>query len=353
MPKTYILHQDTDNWYTNKNISYLLWFNPTLWTVIYNDEKVILIFDPRYFDKVKMIKRSVFRRFFINDTLDVKFILLNLETEDKIEKYLKWEDIILEKDIPTYFYKNIKKFNPKSISFVDNLFFEKRIIKKQREISYIKNAIKIINKTFSVIENMAKNWELIWKREIEVRRLIQKTILDLWWEWESFSSIVAFWKNSSIPHHEAWNTKIWNWPLLIDTWAIYKWYSSDFSRTIWVGEKTHMYDEFRKVKAIVQKAHDIWIRYIKDYFKNNDTNLELTWKDLDKVIRDYIDNSWYGKNFTHSSWHWVWLQIHEAPWISDRKWSQLIKKWMVFTVEPWIYLPWKFWIRIEDIVILI
>lgn len=352
MPRTYILHQDLDNWYTNKNFLYLLWFNPSLWTIIYNDKKVILIFDPRYFDKVKTIKKSVFRKFFMTEDLEVKCLLLNLETESKIEKYLKWEDLILEKDLPTYFYKKLKSYYPKSISFVENLFLEKRIVKNQKEISYIRQAIKIINKTFHTIENLAKSGDLIWKKEIELRRIIQKSILDLWWEWESFPSIIAFWKNSSIPHHESWNTKIWNWPLLIDMWAIYNWYSSDFSRTIWIWEKNEKFEEFRKVKLVVQKAHDLWIKYVKDLFKNNESVLDFTWRDLDKIVRDYIVEAWYGKYFTHSSWHWVWLQEHEAPWISYRKWDQLLKRWMVFTIEPWIYLPWNFWVRIEDIVIL-
>jgi Xaa-Pro aminopeptidase len=44
--------------------------------------------------------------------------------------------------------------------------------------------------------------------------------MEFWGEGESFTTIVAFWKNSAIPHHKTWNTKIEDWVLLIDMWAL-------------------------------------------------------------------------------------------------------------------------------------
>jgi Xaa-Pro aminopeptidase len=184
---------------------------------------------------------------------------------------------------------------------------------------------------------------LIWKTEKEVRKMIICMIIKNWWDWESFPSIVAFWKNSAIPHHEAWNSIVWNWPLLVDMWTIYQWYLSDFTRTFWIWEKNEHFDEFNKVLKIVKNAHILWKNSIEEW---------INWKEIDKIVRDFIKSFWYGKYFTHSTWHWIWLQNHEEPRISERRWDLKLKKWMVFTIEPWIYLPGKFWIRRENIVII-
>jgi len=368
MQKTYIIHQDLDSWYVNKNLQYLLWFDPTLGTIIFDDEKIVLVFDWRYFWKIQKIKKILFKKFFWKE-IEVINILLDSELSEKIEKYIKWENIVLEKNIPTYFYKNIKKLNPEKIDFVNNLFENERIIKTRNELLKIRKAIKIIEKVYKKIYSEKES--LIWKKELEVRNIIQRLILEYWWDWESFAPVIAFGKNSAIPHHQTWNTRIWNWPLLIDMWAVFKWYCSDFTRTFWVWERTKIYDEFVKVRNIVKGAHDLGVKFVKEnnlidsYLHRNDEKSAITWKDLDKIVREAIEKSWYWKYFIHSTGHWVWLQIHELPWISAKKTeiksglgkspdfkTNKLEKWMVFTIEPGIYLPGRFWVRLENIVIM-
>lgn len=338
MAKTYFLHQDLDKWYANKNMYYLLWFDPSLWTVIFNEDRVNLIFDARYFPKIQKISKSRFRKFFWSK-IEIKNILLDIDLEIKIDKYIRWEEIVIEKNIPTCMYKKLKELKPESIDIIENIFDKKRLLKSNDEKIKIKKAISIIKKVFKEI--FAKKNELVWKTEIEIRKMVIKSIIDNGWDGESFPTIVAFGKNSAIPHHEAWNTKIWNWPLLIDMWASYHWYLSDFTRTFWVWEETENYTEYKKIESIVIKAHNLWVKNLQ---------LWMTWKEVDKIVRDYIDSFWYGKYFTHSTWHWIWLQNHEEPWISERKWDKKLEKWMVFTIEPGIYLPNKFWFRWENIV---
>lgn len=345
MSKTYILHQDIDNWYINRNIFYILWFDSSLGTIIFDDKKVILLFDNRYYQLIKNLKYKIKNRFefLFWKTYEIEIILLDQTFENRLKNIIKWKSVIIEENIPVLFYKNIKKLTQKNIEFTDNIFKQERLIKSKNEIKNIKNAIKIIEKVYKEIYLIKE--KLIWKKEYEVRQIIQKLIIELWWEWESFPTIVAFGKNSAIPHHQTWNTKIWNWPLLIDMWVIYKWYCSDFTRTFWIWEKTKNYNEFIKIKNIVKKAHDLWKKF-------TEKNINITWKELDKVVRNFINEKWYGDYFTHSTWHWVWIQIHEQPWISNKKWDQTLEKWMVFTIEPGIYLPMNFWVRWENIIII-
>ncbi|MFA5916750.1 MAG: M24 family metallopeptidase [Candidatus Gracilibacteria bacterium] len=340
MAKTYFLHQDLDNGYTNKNLYYLLGFNPTLGTVIFDDEKVNLVFDARYFGKIQKIPKSRFKKVFGNK-MEIKNILLNIDLEIKIDKLIKGKELIIEKNLPTCMYKKLKELKPEKIEMISNIFAKERIIKKDCEINKIKKAITIINKVYREI--YSKKETLIGKTEREVRKMIIELIITNGGDEESFPTIVAFGKNSAIPHHEAGNTKISNGPLLIDMGAVYQGYLSDFTRTFWVGEKNDDYIEFQKILKIVINAHNLGKNSVKE---------GLNGKEIDKLVRDYIGSFGYAKYFTHSTGHGIGLQNHEEPWISERKGDKKLEKGMVFTIEPGIYLPNKFGVRWENIIII-
>ena len=106
-------------------------------------------------------------------------------------------------------------------------------------------------------------------------------------------------------------------------------------------KKWDIYNKFKKIKKIVLWAHNSAKQNIKPW---------ILWFELDKISRNYIENNWYLKYFIHSTWHWVWLNIHEKPYISKKS-ENIIQKWMVFTIEPWIYLENEFWVRHENVFI--
>jgi Xaa-Pro aminopeptidase len=130
--------------------------------------------------------------------------------------------------------------------------------------------------------------------------------------------------------------------------ALYRWYMSDFTRTLWVNyfspnsiKKWKMYKDFKKIQKIVKQAHDIGKESLFSWVKTNY---------IDKVVRDYIVIAGYGKYFTHSTGHWVGLEIHENPFINQKN-DWILEKWMTCTIEPWIYIPWYFWVRYENLCI--
>lgn len=327
-------------WYTNKTFEYLLGFQPSLWYMIFDTEKLHIILDSRYFSKLDNIDTGdLFDK--IEKEIELQFSLLDKPIEDLIKIDIENRQINIENSSSLSVYNKLVNFGFE-VNIVNPVFEKNRITKDISEIKNIKKAIKIIEKTWKQIEKLNKSWELIWKTEIEIRQFIIQKIFEYWWTWESFKSIVAFGKNSAIPHHESWKTKIKNsWVLLIDMWCIYNWYCSDFTRTLWVWEKNEEYKKYNKIKNIVKKAHDKSSQAIVPWIKCNF---------LDKIARDYITESWYWEYFTHSTWHWVWLNIHEAPYISYKS-NETIESWMTFTIEPWIYLTWEFWVRYENIFI--
>jgi Xaa-Pro aminopeptidase/Xaa-Pro dipeptidase len=354
-----ILITDADNWIINNEFNYLLGFQPTLGWIIISKNKIKIFLDSRYFLKTKDINQNNLLKKIWNKKKVIFVEYKHNLIKNLFEKIKKNTSIIIENNITIKHLENIKQeFGWKII--IKKPFFEKqRIIKQKKEIENIKKAIKIIDKVFIEIQKIVDSWEIIWKTELELRSFIITKIFEFGWEWESFESIVAYGSNSAIPHHTTWNTKIWNWPLLIDMWALYKWYCSDFTRTIWVWKTTidnfekvplnnskdlkneYNYGEFKKIYDIVLNAYNKSYEYSKAWVKT---------KNIDKIARDYIIKQWYWEYFNHWLWHWVWLNIHEAPTLKDIS-KEKIEKWMVFTIEPWIYLPLNFWIRLENIVI--
>ncbi len=369
-----ILITDSDFGATDKNFEYLLAFQPSFGAMIIWDDSIEIFLDPRYFEKTKTIDaKSICEK--LQNNSDIKYnpekiiyVLIDNNIIQLLSEKIKnsniqnnsikskkcvakeWYSVSISDNISVKYYEQLKKhpyLQDMAFNIVENIFSQHRQIKTSREIENIKKAIHVIDEVFLYIESLNAQWELIWMKESEVRWIIISQIMKHWWSWESFDAIVAFWENSASPHHFAWNTVIEEWVLLIDMWAVYEWYCSDFTRTFWVQNKGEsdprcawLKTEFETVYKVVKDAHE------RAY---NNTEVWMTWADVDRLSREYIENCWYWKYFTHSTGHWIGLDVHELPWISKNK-TNILKDQTVFTIEPWIYLPGKFGIRIEDIV---
>ena len=100
--------------------------------------------------------------------------------------------------------------------------------------------------------------------------------------------------------------------------------------------------KYQKIYNIVLKAQEEAISKARSGMKA---------KQIDALARNVIEKSGYGKYFVHSTGHGVGLDIHELPRIS-RLSEECVEDGMVFSVEPGIYLPQEFGVRIEDLVVM-
>jgi Xaa-Pro aminopeptidase/Xaa-Pro dipeptidase len=369
-----ILITDTDNGIINNELQYILGFGASLWWIIIDSKETKIFLDARYFEKTKTLNiKSIQEK--IWNTKKIIFIQTKKKLVEEMMEHIWNDDIILENNLTLKYYEDIKKKIPSpsggrlrrgsQITISSPFFEKKRILKTKEEKEYIKKAIHIIDKVWQEIEQEVKSWKILWKTEKQMRSLIVNKILEHGWEWESFEAIVAFGENSATPHHTAGDTIIWNGPLLIDMGALYNGYCSDFTRTIWItppnlplsgeeknkksspltrgdwGEfKEEDYQEFQNIYNSVKKAYQKAFSFAKPWVKG---------KEIDAQARKSIEEDGYGEYFTHSTGHGVGLNIHEQPWISKKS-KNTIQENMVFTIEPGIYLPWKFWVRLENIV---
>ena len=154
------------------------------------------------------------------------------------------------------------------------------------------------------------------------------------------SGIVAVGANAAVPHHLTGQTRIEAGNcLLVDFGGNYRNYNTDMTRTIHFGEPS---DEFKRVYEIVLEAN----RRGKLAAKAGN---QL--QDVDRAARSYIASQGYGPYFTHRTGHGIGIDGHEGPSAREGE-TTLIQTGMAFSVEPGIYLPGKFGVRIEDQVLI-
>ncbi|MBP3622379.1 MAG: aminopeptidase P family protein [Lachnospiraceae bacterium] len=326
------------------NIHYLTGYTGHTGCMLVSEDKIYILTDSRYTEQVSI------------EAPDCECIDVGLEGYSKtISRLLSthFEDTqaSVDKTINIGFenvhisYKQYKAFADEFFkAFGDKITLveleEKinalRMIKSEKEIEYIAKAEAIGDEAFSHILTYIKPG----MTEKEVALELEYTMKKLGAEGLSFDTIAASGANSSLPHAVPTDRVIEEGDFLtMDFGCIYKGYCSDMTRTIFIG--SNPVKEQQEVYEIVLKAQLEAMKYIKPGMKCSD---------IDAVARDIITAAGYGEYFGHGLGHSVGLYIHEEPRFS-RKCDTILEEGMVLTVEPGIYLPGKFGVRIEDLIL--
>jgi D-alanyl-D-alanine dipeptidase len=151
-------------------------------------------------------------------------------------------------------------------------------------------------------------------------------------------TIVGSGPNGASPHHEAGERVIGvGDTVVLDFGGRLGGYCSDITRTVVVGRPT---DEQREVHGIVRAAQQAAFDSVRP-----GVPCEL----VDRAARDVIDAAGYGERFIHRTGHGIGLEVHEPPYIVEGNATPL-EPGMTFSLEPGIYLPERFGVRLEDIV---
>ncbi len=226
-----------------------------------------------------------------------------------------------------------KKFPETSFRMTQNLIENLRITKKADEIVKIKKAAQINDKILGDLKSFIQ----IGMTEREVQWKIRELAFLYGGEEMSFKSIVNFGKHTAHPHHAPDYTKLKKGDLiLIDMGIRYKNYCSDITRVFFTKAPT------KKQKEIFEIVLNAQNKGIQEVCKTKDCSM------IDRAAREFIENEGFGDFFTHSLGHGVGLEIHEFPTLSIYS-KDLLEENAVFTIEPGIYLPNKFGIRLEDL----
>jgi len=154
-------------------------------------------------------------------------------------------------------------------------------------------------------------------------------------------TIVASGPNGASPHHHAGGRVIEPGDLVVcDFGGRIGGYCSDSTRTFAVGEPS---EEQREVHQVVLEANEAGRRAARP---------GVRCQDVDTAARGVIEHAGHGEHFIHRTGHGIGLEVHEHPYIVKGN-ETILEPGMAFSVEPGIYLPERFGVRIEDIVVCI
>ncbi len=227
---------------------------------------------------------------------------------------------------------------------------KRRIIKSLRELELIREAVRQGAEAFDRIAARFRD-EGIGMEERRLAFLAEEELRDRGLRELSFEPIVAIGPNAAKPHARPTDRILRHGDLLLlDAGVKVERYCSDRTRTAYVGERGFDFGisqrfpsrKIQKAYDAVRKAHDRAIAKARSGMKA---------RKIDALAREVIEKAGFGEFFVHSTGHGVGLDIHEMPFISPRSETR-IEDFMVFTVEPGIYVPGKFGIRIEDMVVM-
>ncbi len=210
-----------------------------------------------------------------------------------------------------------------------------RLIKSREEVNSILAAQGIAENAFTHILGYIRTG--VTEREIALE--LDRHMLIARSEGVSFDTIAVSGENSSMPHGVPGDRQIQSGDFItLDFGAVINGYHSDMTRTVALGGISCEQGRIYNTVLLAQQAS---IDIIK---------AGVSCSSADAAARDIITSEGFGENFGHGTGHGVGVEIHEAPSVSQRSQEELCAGNIV-TVEPGIYIPGKFGVRIEDMVL--
>ena len=219
-------------------------------------------------------------------------------------------------------------------------FYNARIIKDSDEVHILKKASSIIDQMFELCTQTIKKG----RSESDLQAILMSFAIandmhDTGYRSTLNPLIIAGGPNGALPHAQVTKRKFANGDMIVvDLTLRYKGYVSDATRTFGLGSISK---EARTVYEIVKESQMAGLAVVRP---------QKTCKSVDEICRKIIEKHHYGPHFIHSTGHGIGLDVHESPNITSKSTTKL-KKDMAATVEPGIYIPNKFGVRIEDSVI--
>lgn len=313
------------------NIRYLTNFSGSAATLFISSDSIHFITDDRYEEQVKT---ELFRlpNMFVHITRDPWGLVTNGEILKNIET------MAFESDRMTYadtvqIRNSIRPIKMKPAVKPVELY---TIAKSQEELQSIESSCRTAEKVIEIIKPMLVPG--VSEKDIASEIIYQGRKLGS--EGDAFDVIVVSGARGALVHGQPSNKIIEKGDIvLIDFGCVVNGFISDLSRTFAIASAT---EEQKEVYKLLVAAKENAIANVRP---------GMNGKVLDAFARDMIAKAGYGDYFQHSLGHGIGLVAHEYPFISFRMDDQIIPENSVLAIEPGVYLPGKFGMRVEDNII--
>ncbi len=211
-----------------------------------------------------------------------------------------------------------------------------RMIKDEEERKQMREASRLNDLAIDQVIRLCAQGHFT---ELEIKEQVTPILQSLGFTSYSFPPIIAYGANGADGHHEGDQSVLKPGDsIVIDMGGLYQGYCSDMTRTVFYKEAS---EEQRKVYEIVKQANEAAEAIIKP-------GVRLC--DIDKTARDLITEAGYGPNFNHRLGHFIGRDVHEYGDVSAA-FDMEVQEGMIFSIEPGIYIPDEFGVRIEDLVL--
>lgn len=291
-----------------------------------------LLIDFRYIEKARAC---------VKDCQVIELENLSVQVENLLQQHHATTIAVESAEMTLQQFSNLQKrfshqYTWDTSNVLSDAIKECRMVKTPEEIEQIQAAQRIAE---AALQNVI-DWLHIGVTEREIQRKLDFTMLELGAEAMSFPTIALTGARTSMPHGVPSDAVVQAGDfVLMDFGAMVNGYHSDMTRTVCVGTPT---EKMKSVYEVVQKAQAAALQAAR---------AGITGKALDATARDIITAAGYGKQFGHSLGHGVGMDIHEYPNAAPSSHVSL-EPGNVVTVEPGIYLPGEFGVRIEDFVVI-
>ena len=233
------------------------------------------------------------------------------------------------------YYEFSQAFTDFDLTPASKFFASMRMVKSPEEIASITAAQRLTEKTLEKVKAAIRPG--VTEKELKMQLVIECCRGGA--DGSAFPPIVAFGENTAVPHHESTDRKLEKSdPILLDFGVKLNGYCSDMTRTFCLNQPSA---EYARLYEIVLSAQIYALKHIK---------AGMTCREADSLAREYIRANGYDAEFSHGLGHGVGLEIHEPPTVGERS-EELLLPGTVVTVEPGVYIPGSYGVRIEDMVI--
>ena len=315
------------------NIRYLCGFSGSAGFLLVDEAKSTFFTDVRYdtqaHEEVKNAKVMIARKPVLQALAEF--------LKQRPRRGRKWTVGIESEHFTVAEKKKLAGLKPASVTLKDAvaLVERARMVKDKDELDRIRAAVvlgaHLFDRALKVIRPGIKEVEVAAEMELTARRGGAEEM--------SFPTIIASGARAALPHGRASSQPIAADAFVVcDFGVILSGYCSDQTRTVWVGNAP---DDARQAYEAVRDAQQAAVNVVRS---------GIAVGEVDAAARKVLRKAGLGRYFTHSTGHGVGLEIHESPRVANGQ-SELLQPGMVITIEPGVYFPGKWGIRIEDMVV--